>query len=400
MNITVTVPEGSSNHGNPNLLCVPPSWSDYIIFYFSNYVAHAATVIMSPGQGWRETIIVVLSALLLPGSGIQRAITAIRRRSRFQSDPLTRAARAGALCVVVREDGDSTHRPDLADAPAQEEGRGGSQLSSTEGGRPSKEDNLPESPEADIAPVHAESRNPEHGVNETKIGGRQAQALRITNHQRVAARANACVVPRDAVVHGQYRLPAGYRLVFVPAWAASEIKTPAGAECNSLASSYNLPKLLVSLLQIVWATTTLYRARGDQIQRFGYAAFGLTVAPYVFMSIMNIAGSFLNPEYAAIFMVRTPLMDEAESKGGFFVGEVRHDAGARPGAEPEFLDIVKQESFLYILSTFCGFIPLAIIGGLSRFEAQDSTTLQQVFTSFWVTQFWAFSEEPLPYSML
>ncbi len=89
-----------------------------------------------------------------------------------------------------------------------------------------------------------------------------------------------------------------------------------------LASSYNLPKLGISLMQAVWAIITLYRARADQIQTFGYAAFGLTVAPYAFMSIMNIIGSLLNQEYAAIFLIRTPLMGKAEPKGGFFLGEV------------------------------------------------------------------------------
>ena len=49
-------------------------------------------------------------------------------------------------------------------------------------------------------------------------------------------------------------------------------------------------------MQAVWAIITLYRARADQIQEFGCAAFGLTVAPYAFMSVMNIIGSLLNQE--------------------------------------------------------------------------------------------------------
>lgn len=79
MNITITVPEGSTNHGNPNLLCTPPNWYDYVIFYFANYFAHAATVITVPGQGTSETIEVIRNALLLPTSGVLRAMSAIRR---------------------------------------------------------------------------------------------------------------------------------------------------------------------------------------------------------------------------------------------------------------------------------------------------------------------------------
>lgn len=122
LNLTITVPDGSSNHGNPNLLCTPPYWYDYVLFYFTNYFAHAATVITTPGQGRKKTILVVLLALLFPGVGILRAMDAIRRHSRFESDPLRAAVRAGALCMVVRARPDQrreTDRPDL------EEGRAG-----------------------------------------------------------------------------------------------------------------------------------------------------------------------------------------------------------------------------------------------------------------------------------
>jgi len=54
-----------------------------------------------------ETIFVVLGALLLPGSGVTRAIEAIRRHSRTEPDPLKRAVRAGALCMVVRHESSS-----------------------------------------------------------------------------------------------------------------------------------------------------------------------------------------------------------------------------------------------------------------------------------------------------
>lgn len=131
------------------------------------------------------------------------------------------------------------------------------------------------------------------------------------------------MVPAESSVHGQYSLPAGYALAFVPFEAAVNVESPTGASSNRLASSYNVPKLVVSLVQAVWATVTLYRARGDQIEQFGYAAFGLTVAPYAFMSVMNVIGSLLNPDYPAIFLVRTPTMDEAETKNGsFFASEV------------------------------------------------------------------------------
>jgi len=48
----------------------------------------------------------------------------------------------------------------------------------------------------------------------------------------------------------------------------------------ALASMYSFLKLLISLIQATWAIITLYRARGNQIDEYRYAAFGLTVAPY------------------------------------------------------------------------------------------------------------------------
>jgi hypothetical protein len=60
---------------------------------------------------------------------------------------------------------------------------------------------------------------------------------------------------------------------------------------------------------------TLYRARGNQIERFGYAAFGLTVAPYAVVSVLNLLGSGLCPEFAALYMVESLIMKEAAKRG-------------------------------------------------------------------------------------
>lgn len=110
LDLTITVPDGSSNHGNPDLLCTPPQSLDYILFYLTNYIAHAATVIMTPGQGTRSTMSIAFFAVFLPGLGIVRALNAIQRRSRFESHPIKRAVRAGAVCMVVKLKGGNTER--------------------------------------------------------------------------------------------------------------------------------------------------------------------------------------------------------------------------------------------------------------------------------------------------
>lgn len=104
-NFTYTVPDGSTDHGNPTLLCIPPKWYDYLIFFFANYFAHAATIVNFPGQGPYETLLAILWALFTPASGLRRALKVIRRRPALtRHDALQQAVRAGALCMVVKKE--------------------------------------------------------------------------------------------------------------------------------------------------------------------------------------------------------------------------------------------------------------------------------------------------------
>jgi hypothetical protein len=103
MNITITVPEGSSNHGDPNLLCTPTKWYELLLFYALNYLSHAATVKTLPGERASDLILNTLAALFYPFSGINRGIEAIvRHAALFSKDEIHRATKAGALCVVIR----------------------------------------------------------------------------------------------------------------------------------------------------------------------------------------------------------------------------------------------------------------------------------------------------------
>ena len=47
----------------------------------------------------------------------------------------------------------------------------------------------------------------------------------------------------------------------------------------SISCSYSIASAFVAIVQVIYASITVYRARGDQIDRFGYAAFGFTVLP-------------------------------------------------------------------------------------------------------------------------
>jgi len=73
-----------------------------MIFFLGNYIAHAATVISGPVQDLTSTMTLVILALLFPTMGIVRGLSAIVNLVIFAKTDLQIAARARALCMVVR----------------------------------------------------------------------------------------------------------------------------------------------------------------------------------------------------------------------------------------------------------------------------------------------------------
>jgi hypothetical protein len=102
INTTIVVPPDASNHGDRDLLCTPPKWTDIAIFFLGNYVAHAATIVTSPGESTLSVAIATIYALLFPVTGVVRGVKAIMSRAILGNTDLEKAARAGALYVVKR----------------------------------------------------------------------------------------------------------------------------------------------------------------------------------------------------------------------------------------------------------------------------------------------------------
>jgi len=97
----LVLPSGYSNHGDPKLLCRPTKWSDIALFFLGDYVAHAATIKTIPGQRSMATVIMVVSALLFPTTGVVRSTLASVNMPILAKTSLRTAARAGALCTVM-----------------------------------------------------------------------------------------------------------------------------------------------------------------------------------------------------------------------------------------------------------------------------------------------------------
>ena len=91
----------------------------------------------------------------------------------------------------------------------------------------------------------------------------------------------------------------------------------------ALSSNFNIPKTLIAIFQFIYASVSLYKTKGDQIEKYGFAAFGLTVVPYLFMSLVNLIGNVLTPDYPKVSLVHSEIMDEAmQCAGARFEGMV------------------------------------------------------------------------------
>lgn len=128
-------------------------------------------------------------------------------------------------------------------------------------------------------------------------------------------------------VHGAYYFsdPSAYHFAVLPEDAVVNLLTDQDTGPSSstyISCSVNTPAAIIAIVQIVYATLTLYHTRGNEAKRFGYAAYGLTVLPYVLMSLFNLLGNLLTPTYASMYMVRSAEMEEAEAQGCRFDGVI------------------------------------------------------------------------------
>ena len=417
-NSTIPAPEGTTNHGNPNLLCTRSTWSNVAMFFLANYVAHSATVKIDPGQPVLRGFWYMLVALLVPTFGAYKGLDAIRRCAIFGGSPLQKAKKAGALCEVVRT-GEWKGQPGLGGLLQ------GVRLKSTRDEhnlakfkmvlksrkrwvatklswltrREVRLDKILPSSVAKIGTLLEDEviKVLDHllpGVKTLLQGeGRLvrwwiyaaicfntrlsrkldclelldlSRGLKQTSPPRVIRSPEirieglggletfkpSCKMldPNGRNIHGLCCLPPGYELAIThsesavlelnddknPESQTARSDTPTSIESDSsvnsdISWSYSFVKGLLAIFQALYACATLYETRGDQIERYGYAAFGLTVAPYLVMSIINLIGTVLTPDYSTVFMVESEIMEEArQHEGACFQGAVGKLVSNRP----------------------------------------------------------------------
>jgi hypothetical protein len=372
-NVTIEAPPGSRYVDSEHLLCTPSTWKTIATFFLANYFAHAATVKSLPGQTAATGLLMALFALLLPTSGMLTGIDAIYRHAVFSRRPLDTVSRSGALCVVVRtplwkpKDGDVVQGVRLVgNLPKPQD-----HCSREPGASMAEEEEKEKVESTQPLPVTAaeqlrEDDTPTVGVETFRVGRVSSFFPAISEWSLT-----------NRKVHGICCLPPGYALVMLPkgtkvdpyheplaedgefdtarhmyrssSWwlehllplyplrqipsfhslwgarphnPASELHQQTWSS-NEISSTYSLSKGLIAIFQTVYASLVLLETRGDQIERYGYAAFGLTVIPYVIMSLVNLVGSITTPEYRAVYMARNRVMEEAARReSGRFEGMI------------------------------------------------------------------------------
>ncbi|KAJ6440276.1 hypothetical protein O9K51_06066 [Purpureocillium lavendulum] len=459
---------GYTHNGDCSLLCKPSTWKDIIVFFLGNYGAHVATIFTRPGQSTLAWGFSLLLALCFPGAGVLTGLQAITSRALFAPTELTRAVRAGALCIVVK-----TRKGDEEEAADQPGVDGSSAVSAREEADSSTpvsdspvdhEEPVPVQAGIELTSLRRESHghtpSTAHGSassereqrtaanNEapgTVPGGKSAEQEQPPNvvttesnqmaDEKTDGADRTCELSRPTVIRalltpsdeppdwaastvlGVRRLPPGYRLLVLPSWTTfQDDAADKPAEGTLIQSNHSIMKVLISIGQLLFAVVTLYETRGNQIEVYGYAAFGLTVAPYVWMSFINLLANLMCPQYPTMLVVDSPGLDEmrreladqgreAEYPVGGTVGRIDADMQQRvvayyrvalkcPTAFHQFFEILDpangsvKESVLPVLMAYGAVafaaVPIAIVGGLSRFKAGQSAISERVWTMLWL----------------
>jgi len=262
----------SDKEKRDNIVCGAASWTDIVAFFLLNYVVHAGTIRHFPGDSTTTQIWWTACAFFVPFAGVWRACESIANARPFEKDALERAKYAGALCMV--------HHLSLRRRGAR---NGEEILFCRIRGR------VPSTPDEN---------------------GFVACTFRNDRFEFWGSR---IVNPLFEKIHGGGSALYSDSFVIVP----PNLKVVSKCDGNVVLScSSGTLKCAAAIVQVGFAAVTLYRARGDQVEKYGYAAFGLTVIPYAIMSVLNLMANILTPEYPTLFTVHSDLMDAAERRPG------------------------------------------------------------------------------------
>lgn len=79
-----------------------------------------------------------------------------------------------------------------------------------------------------------------------------------------------------------------------------------------LAYNYSLAKIVAAIAQILYGSSQLLRGIGI----FNHRGYQLTIIPYIIMSVFNLLAALCEPEFPAMFLVRTVEQGGREEMSG------------------------------------------------------------------------------------
>ncbi|KDQ55302.1 hypothetical protein JAAARDRAFT_333077 [Jaapia argillacea MUCL 33604] len=213
-----------------------------VTFFVINYIAHAASIPTVAGATWYDTVFWTTISLFLPFAGLGKAMGLVLNYILVGKSDLEKAWACDALFVVAR----SSH---------WEPG---------------------DKPEEVYVKFPVDFRTLQDECTATIKVTRDGEGRDIKPHESLK-------------IHGGIYLPPGYQIDYPDPYYLSEY-FPFRSTINrriSLSKTQSWVKMTISVAQLVYSTTTIYRSRGSQLEKYGYAAFGLSVFPYAFMSLAN-----------------------------------------------------------------------------------------------------------------
>ncbi|KAH9836242.1 uncharacterized protein C8Q71DRAFT_848476 [Rhodofomes roseus] len=277
-----------------------------LVYLGTNYFLHSVSipagadierytqrVTLTQALWWRATLSVV--SLFLPFFALARTTILLAEQFKCKGNDVRAALQHGALLVVVRG----------------------------VDWEPGEKDEI----------IYTKVIDPRTTTDDTPAGDQKKQLpLATISFDKVEGkRAYSRVTHESRSLHGSVLPPMGYSLAVPLHKAYTEDIIHRDLEDTGKLKIHHpsgITNVILSIFQIVFAIFTLYFTPSDQIPRWGYAAYGLSVFPYALMSVMNLLCAAFVGGYASGHVLRTPILEESLKRGGLYA-QVGNDTWVR-----------------------------------------------------------------------
>jgi len=281
------------NHGET--ICTDATWTTLVSFILLNYVMHAFTVMPAPGAGSGRKSFWVILCLFIPTLGVFAAFKRIGSGLAFLQSRLENASRNEALCMIVGIGEDGICVVPTAFAEAKISKKELYVLIPSRAVVISQTNTYRTSLFRDSARVHG--CHP--AMQAAPVHFRDSAQQPVRFHDRIFDYFHSLFQHRpENTGEVEYRIIlVRHGLPIHPLWDGVDYRD------MEIARSYSFVRGISAIAQIFFAIKALYGARGDQIDRYGYAAFGVTVIPYLWMSVLNLIAAIMQPQYPYMYLL-------------------------------------------------------------------------------------------------